>query len=321
MSSETRSDRDPPRRNRGAVARGLVVLAATALGVALLVSLLRLYLDRQWDETAVRGALSVMEGNPEIGRNEQLLAASAEAVAVIVPEGAHDRLPADDAPRTAPASDPEWVALERTSFSLAWALDRPELLVARKLFRNRSLNPTDCYIALERRREIEAWLPAACEKLALAKANVHTIAVQELDYLVQRGVAPRKAYSEYVAELDDAKKALVEREIEAARKELEDGGASAVEAAERLRRMKVFPVPVAVDAFATSVRDDDIWFADLRILPQARAAADLYVAGVSQLHGRLYDFFGANAGLTVAAIAKSIADVDRALRSCSAPPR
>lgn len=299
-------------RDAGAVSRGLVLLVATALVVALLVLLFRFYLDRRWDETVVQNALSV-EDNPEIGRNEQLLAASAEAAALVVPDDSHERLPASDVPRAAPPTDSEWAGLERTAFSLASALDRPDLLVARKLFRNRILNPTDCYIAPERRREIETWLPGACEKVAFAKANVNTIAVQELDYLVMRGTAPRRTYSEYLSDLDDSKRALVQRETEAARKELEEGGATAAEVSERMRRVKVFPVPVAASAFATSVRDDDIWFAELKILPQTKAAADLYVASVSQLHGRLYEFFGANAGLTVAAIARSIADVDRVM--------
>lgn len=262
--------------------------------------------DRSGDMDIAR-ALEALDGNPLRVHNQTLIGKSAADLAAALSDASAKvgperpvRIVAAQEP-----TDPAWRVMPRTAFNIGAIVDHAELLVGEKIFRNVHLNPNDAYIEPESRERMRQWLDTVRPSLIEFKANLMQVAMQELDYQIQRGVAARKSYSTYLGQADDStKQALCDRRSELQRM-LEERGATPAQVARSVEDLKVVELEklgiAGSFSHATRSGDDNIYYSSLASMPQTRNAAATYADSVTCILAQLLQFFSSEVGLDASA--------------------
>lgn len=240
-----------------------------------------------------RIAEMLLAANPHLQENEARIdAAVSEAwSAPALPRtGA---VPGDIVGSTAEVSDPLWAAFPRTSFSLASTVEAIDV-AAGTLFRNTQLNPADRRIGGADREVFEKWLVRKAGAVRALRSAIHDVSVQELDYLIDHGVARSVSYVRLLEDGGSNAKEELGRVRQSMRMHMTDAGATPEEVERSLADLKVFnPNVVCAGAFnhATRAGDDRIYLGDLSRMPQSRQATHAYVAAVLEVYAGIVQFF------------------------------
>jgi hypothetical protein len=272
----------------------------------------------------VRIAALLLQANPKVAENDAQIDAAVRAVV----EDATLRQPAPDLATAsggavAPGLDVEWAAFPRTMFDPSAALADASTLVAAKLFRNTTLNPGDRVIAKPERDRFAAWLSARAPLLHRLEQFVTSVAVQELDFLIDRGMARHVSYqNDVVARWTADQRSAAEKGLNALREQLSAAGASAEEVERAVAETRTFdPNVVCAGAFsyATRAGDDRIYLGDLARMPQSRQACTAYYTAAFEACAEILFFFRSHACLGDAAEKHVLQRLDKVLARYRVP--
>ena len=279
----------------------VIAVLSCCLGFFLIQMICSAWLE--WDGAADAALVqSVFSSNPSKLNNETELQAAAAQLEQAPVAALHEAPSADRVLALADPSesDPEWAKLARTTFKLVVTTNQPKLLVGRELFRNVHLNPADTHVPADRRTEFDAWLVRTAAGVAKLRQSVDVISRQELDFMIQRGIARRISYSKYMGNLTKEERARIQKVNDQTRRSLESAGISKEMIDKTIAATKSYdPKVLCAGSFchATRDQDDNIYMGDLKRMPQTRQAAELYSVGVWSMYTGVLNFFRTNAGL------------------------